>query len=1778
MARYNVGDAVLKIAPSLEGFQAKLEAELEAIKKSLDIVLKPDLERFVTELDTSLKAISEASSVTVKVKADTSEASAHIDAWRDAQQQNSVQQKVDADTLQASVTMASWRARQEAAVVKQKVIIDEIDPPGGGGGGGGGGGDGDAEHTMRVVQNFHGTTLFDLANISAAAAAVGGVVAALGGVVAAAAAAGTALGAMGAVIGVGGSGIIGAFTAMKKESTAAATGGADAAKQQREELDRVADATDSVRRAQDDYADALGKVEDANSDLKRKQDELTDSWTKGTRELRDLNDEVVGAGQSQERAAISVARAKERALQVKADFRKGDASLLDVQDAELGVREAQQGFKEAQNNFADKKVDTRNANARGVAGTDAVTSAQQGVVDAQKAVKDANDQVTDSAVRLARANRELLQAQADVGASSGPASTAADKFAAAMAKLSPNAQDFVNKIRSMGDAWHTLRMSVQDTLFDGLGDTMVRFGKDQFPEMQRGMVQLAGVANGLLKSSIDRVSATFTEFSKDGTFNRFLGAVSASFSGFVPVLDSVVRALTGLTIGIGPSLGTMFQSMAKYINDTTPFWTNLGKVATDALTQIFPILTQLFTSFEPGAVLIPTIVTLFQEFANVVSSHQGELKQLAELIGVALTHAMQSAGPAMTLLIPALETLLRIFNSMPPEMIGAIFAAMIVSRSVLNPMLSLANNLGRLQALWGNLGAAARGAQSLWSRMGSAMSSGANGAATVWSAAGARIRSAWDSARLAGMYAMDGIKRGAQSAANAARTAFASSAAAVSSGMSRAATAANAGMAAAGRGASAAWTWLTALPGRIAASTAAQKLSAAATAAWTGAARLASVSWAFLTGLPARIAATTVAQKLAAGATTAWSIAQGVLNAVMTANPIGLLIVALVAVVAAIVVAYQRSETFREIVQKCWEGIKNAAEAAWNGVLKPLFETFVDNLKNIGKVFEGMGQIIKAGWDFIVNVGKAAVGLLTGDFDLFNNGMKGIGEVAKKIAEGIKTAFSGIVGVIKAPVHAIGKLLEKIPNKVLGISIPGASTLRSWGTTLTNLREGGAVAAGRRTDGSLYGPGTETSDDILGYDESGPTAWVSRDEGVVNARGLRKHRGLFDAINADDPALANLPRRSNGGPVYGPFLPGREPNNPYAAMYPQQAEDPGVNPDAVGSGGLQVGMWQGEAPTQYEQWYGEGSQQAPPEEFVAPAADGSAVPVEDPAQLQAPAGQAGSTPSGFSGSGAMYGGDAAARASQYANSHAGEPYVYGALDCSGFMSGIYASFMGLDTATRHFSTESDFLQLGFVEGLTDGFQIGIHRGGGGPNSHMGGTLPDGTRVESDGSNGIQVGGGADGADSSQFELKYTLTPDRWAPPGQPLDVGTELGYGLGGGSGSDGSALDGMSFEDYLANGGDTSQVLSDGQVSVTDEGSGDSGDEDADALNVPKMFGKAGEILGNGLLSFFGLENSILSGDNVYNKAIQDTYDFYNPKDKDKKKGKKGKKSQYESNTGNVGRGNPNDPKSGDLLNGADTSDGFLYDTEAPTFDAPIGGAYDPRSGADQWHDNIVAALIREGYEPSERNIQLTKAQIMTESGGRPDAVQQVQDVNSGGNEAVGLLQIAKGTWPGVRNPALPDDRTNPDASISAGLRYMKQKYNGNLEAMWGQGHGYDIGGWLEPTPGGFGTYFNHTGDPEAVLTSGQWGNVENLISTTEKVFSGLSSNETARMAGAVSPSSSASFQGAIPTSNALGSRSVTHDNSTTIGSVTTADPNEFFRQLERKAAQKAQAFLPTY
>jgi len=70
--------------------------------------------------------------------------------------------------------------------------------------------------------------------------------------------------------------------------------------------------------------------------------------------------------------------------------------------------------------------------------------------------------------------------------------------------------------------------------------------------------------------------------------------------------------------------------------------------------------------------------------------------------------------------------------------------------------------------------------------------------------------------------------------------------------------------------------------------------------------------------------------------------------------------------------------------------------------------------------------------------------------------------------------------------------------------------------------------------GTISGPGTGTSDSILGIDQATgiPTSWVSRGEEVIKESSASKWRGLLKMINRDDPALKRwLPAFAEGGTV-----------------------------------------------------------------------------------------------------------------------------------------------------------------------------------------------------------------------------------------------------------------------------------------------------------------------------------------------------------------------------------------------------------------------------------------------------------------------------------------------------------------------------------------------------------------------------------------------------------------------------------------------------------------------
>lgn len=178
-------------------------------------------------------------------------------------------------------------------------------------------------------------------------------------------------------------------------------------------------------------------------------------------------------------------------------------------------------------------------------------------------------------------------------------------------------------------------------------------------------------------------------------------------------------------------------------------------------------------------------------------------------------------------------------------------------------------------------------------------------------------------------------------------------------------------------------------------------ISQALSTTWTyivaGAQRAwAAVQWLVTGGIGRTIAALstmTVAQmaqatitKVVAGATAAWTSVQELLNIALTANPIGVVVMAIAALVAGVIYAWNHFEGFRMFLFSLWETIKS---------------TFGSIKSFVGEVFESLGNVIM-GW------GKMLKGVFTLDLDAIKAGW-----------EGLKGGLSGVVGnIVGAPEKA----------------------------------------------------------------------------------------------------------------------------------------------------------------------------------------------------------------------------------------------------------------------------------------------------------------------------------------------------------------------------------------------------------------------------------------------------------------------------------------------------------------------------------------------------------------------------------------------------------------------------------------------------------------------------------------------------------------------------------------------------------------------------------------
>jgi len=151
-------------------------------------------------------------------------------------------------------------------------------------------------------------------------------------------------------------------------------------------------------------------------------------------------------------------------------------------------------------------------------------------------------------------------------------------------------------------------------------------------------------------------------------------------------------------------------------------------------------------------------------------------------------------------------------------------------------------------------------------------------------------------------------------------------------------------------------------------------------------------------------AAQTTATIASSVASKAAAAAQWALNAAMAANPVGLVVAAIAALVIGLVIAYKKSETFRNIVNGAFAAVTAAAIAVGQG---------------FKSVWDSVSKWLGKAWDFISGLPGKIKGAFTG--------------VWAGIAEGLKSALNS---VLHLPLT-----IPKVNTHIPGVGTVGGQTL-----------------------------------------------------------------------------------------------------------------------------------------------------------------------------------------------------------------------------------------------------------------------------------------------------------------------------------------------------------------------------------------------------------------------------------------------------------------------------------------------------------------------------------------------------------------------------------------------------------------------------------------------------------------------------------------------------------------------------------------------------------------
>lgn len=197
--------------------------------------------------------------------------------------------------------------------------------------------------------------------------------------------------------------------------------------------------------------------------------------------------------------------------------------------------------------------------------------------------------------------------------------------------------------------------------------------------------------------------------------------------------------------------------------------------------------------------------------------------------------------------------------------------------------------------------------------------------------------------------------------------------------------------------------------------------------------------------------------------------AQTALNAVMSMNPITLIIIAIVALIAAIVLLWTKCEWFRDgvmaVISTIWSVIQSVASfimtifstvfsvvsSVFNGIWSVIQTVFsfiwaiVQNYVNFwitvwSTIFNVVSTVLTTIWNTIQSVFNFIWGIISGVINSIISAFKNVANIVKSVFTSVKNAisslFKGVVNIIKAPINGLIGLINGVIKGLNKIKMP----------------------------------------------------------------------------------------------------------------------------------------------------------------------------------------------------------------------------------------------------------------------------------------------------------------------------------------------------------------------------------------------------------------------------------------------------------------------------------------------------------------------------------------------------------------------------------------------------------------------------------------------------------------------------------------------------------------------------------------------------------------------